>query len=224
MKRSIFFILVVFSISSFCTVVFATDDEITITTYYPAPFGDYTSITAVDIVTTAMAVGDTNGDGVVDDNDLPASGKGFYADKVGAKAMVIGDVTDDGNINHSDFTAPAIGGVSMQLGGNIRISGTPVHNNDVATVGYVSTAAGGGPGSWSCRVYTSGWVSYYDTNASVSCPANRNLITGGCHYSLAVDAQMISSVPINGANNTGGWFCLAGGNNRNHQAYAWCCK
>jgi hypothetical protein len=42
------------------------NENITITTYYPAPFGVYQQL-----VTTTLGVGDTNGDGIIDDRDAP---------------------------------------------------------------------------------------------------------------------------------------------------------
>jgi hypothetical protein len=43
-------------------------EQVTITTYYPSPYGVYNSLLA-----RKMAVGDTNGDGQLDSNDAPAS-------------------------------------------------------------------------------------------------------------------------------------------------------
>lgn len=44
------------------------DETLTITTYYPSPYGSYSSLQ-----TNKMAVGDTNKDGVVNSADLPAN-------------------------------------------------------------------------------------------------------------------------------------------------------
>ncbi|MBU1727104.1 MAG: hypothetical protein KJ880_05690, partial [Candidatus Omnitrophica bacterium] len=42
------------------------EEQITITTYYPSPYGSYNVLTVAD----RIAVGDINGDGTVDNNDL----------------------------------------------------------------------------------------------------------------------------------------------------------
>jgi len=173
-------------------------EEITLTTYYPAPYGDYTDLSADNITVNKLGIGGAA---------PPAAAS--------TDSMMVA-----GNIN---FASDASGATKYTIM-NARTPLATDDDNTVATVGYVKAASSSGPGSWDCSVYTSNWVSFYDTNASVSCPSDRNLITGGCHYDLSVDGKVLSSMPINGANGTGGWFCLKGGNNRQHQAYAWCCK
>jgi len=48
-------------------------ETITITTYYPAPYGVYR-----DLQTQRLAVGDTNRDGIFDSKDIPANKGGLY--------------------------------------------------------------------------------------------------------------------------------------------------
>ncbi len=43
-------------------------ERLTITTYYPSPYGIYSKL-----LTKTFGVGDTNGDGQFDNNDLPAT-------------------------------------------------------------------------------------------------------------------------------------------------------
>ena len=59
-KKFLFFL---FSILVFPVFLFA-EESITITTYYPSPYGSYNQLT-----TNRLAMGDTNGDGVMDASD-----------------------------------------------------------------------------------------------------------------------------------------------------------
>jgi hypothetical protein len=62
--RRIFLIFSVFVVSA--ATVFA--EEITITTYYPSPYGSYSSLQA-----DKLGVGDNNADGVLTSDDVPAT-------------------------------------------------------------------------------------------------------------------------------------------------------
>ena len=61
---SLGFVIILFYFSVFAQQV---TEEVTITAYYPSPYGSYNELT----VSGRMAIGDTNGDGKVDSNDLP---------------------------------------------------------------------------------------------------------------------------------------------------------
>jgi len=59
--------LLIFSILVICTpIVFA--EEITVTTYYPSPYGSYSSLFA-----DKLGVGDTNGDTLYNSSDIPTT-------------------------------------------------------------------------------------------------------------------------------------------------------
>jgi len=59
--------LIIFSFLFICaTVVFAED--ITITTYYPSPYGSYNALQ-----TNRLGVGDNNADGVLNSSDVPGT-------------------------------------------------------------------------------------------------------------------------------------------------------
>lgn len=50
----------------FCSSFILAGEEITITTYYPSPYGIYNHLQA-----NRIAVGDTSGDGFLTDSDIP---------------------------------------------------------------------------------------------------------------------------------------------------------
>ncbi|MDD5116265.1 MAG: tail fiber domain-containing protein [Candidatus Omnitrophica bacterium] len=72
------FLLVSFILSVFAPVVFA-QEEITITTYYPSPYGSYNALT-----TYKLGVGDNDGDGNLTSADVPTdNGNAWIAGKLG---------------------------------------------------------------------------------------------------------------------------------------------
>lgn len=78
-------ILIVFSVLVlFASIVFA--EEITITTYYPSPYGSYNSLQ-----TDKLGVGDNNSDGLFTAADVPTTtGDVWIKGKVGMGTMVPG--------------------------------------------------------------------------------------------------------------------------------------
>ncbi|MDD5409581.1 MAG: hypothetical protein PHC71_05790 [Candidatus Omnitrophica bacterium] len=67
MVRLLKSVLIIFSFLFLCvTVVFAED--ITITTYYPSPYGSYNALQ-----TNRLGVGDNNADGVLNSSDVPGT-------------------------------------------------------------------------------------------------------------------------------------------------------
>ena len=63
MQKSIFLVIFVFALFNLC---FAADESITITTYYPSPYGEYNQLGS-----NKLAVGDANGNGTLDAADQP---------------------------------------------------------------------------------------------------------------------------------------------------------
>jgi hypothetical protein len=64
-------VLIAVAFTGFLLTAFAQQQEnLTITTYYPSPYGSYNELT----IANRMAVGDVNRDGAVDQLDLAASG------------------------------------------------------------------------------------------------------------------------------------------------------
>jgi len=88
-----------------------SQENITITTYYPSPAGVYSEL----LVSNRMAVGDTNGDGVVNGLDLPTDAAGNPLNNTLATVnslnnrMAVGDVNGDGAINGGDLGQDAAG-------------------------------------------------------------------------------------------------------------------
>ncbi|MCK9431299.1 MAG: hypothetical protein M0R17_15130 [Candidatus Omnitrophica bacterium] len=63
MKKVKFLIIFIFGSFNLC---FGAEESITITTYYPSPYGSYN-----ELATNKLAVGDTNGNGTLDAADQP---------------------------------------------------------------------------------------------------------------------------------------------------------
>lgn len=63
MKKIKFLVIFIFGLFNLC---FAAEESITITTYYPSPYGSYN-----ELATNRLAVGDTNGSGGLDAADQP---------------------------------------------------------------------------------------------------------------------------------------------------------
>jgi hypothetical protein len=63
MKKIKFIVIFTFGLFSLC---FAAEESITITTYYPSPYGSYN-----ELATNRLAVGDSNGSGGLDAADQP---------------------------------------------------------------------------------------------------------------------------------------------------------
>jgi len=102
----LFLAIVFFSIPSAFS-----QENITITTYYPSPAGAYNEL----LVANRMAVGDTNGDGVVNGLDLPTDVAGnplpnsFQTVNSLTDRQAVGDVNGDGAINGGDLGQDAAG-------------------------------------------------------------------------------------------------------------------
>jgi hypothetical protein len=78
MPRLLKSIFITFFLLLFCSV-FVFAEEITITTYYPSPYGSYNYLQ-----TDKLGVGDNNGDGSFSSSDVPTtSGNVWVANKVG---------------------------------------------------------------------------------------------------------------------------------------------
>jgi len=81
MKKIKFMAISIFGLFNLC---FAAEESITITTYYPSPYGSYNSLQ-----TNKLGVGDNNGDGVLTSSDVPtASGDMLVKDQIGINTSV----------------------------------------------------------------------------------------------------------------------------------------
>src|SRR3989338_5402652 len=60
-----------------CAPAFAED--ITISTYYPSPYGSYSELAANQLQTNKIAIGDTNGDSLLNSSDQPTGDGQLYA-------------------------------------------------------------------------------------------------------------------------------------------------
>ncbi|MDD5109087.1 MAG: hypothetical protein PHC29_06225 [Candidatus Omnitrophica bacterium] len=66
MGRLLKSIFLIFFLLFFCSISVFAAEEITITTYYPSPYGSYNQLQA-----STLGVGDNNGNGVLDSRDVP---------------------------------------------------------------------------------------------------------------------------------------------------------
>ncbi|MFA5145750.1 MAG: hypothetical protein WC723_07145, partial [Candidatus Omnitrophota bacterium] len=109
-SKSGFSLSLILIFTFFIPSVFA-QENITITTYYPSPAGVYNEL----LVSNRMAVGDTNGDGVINNLDLPTDAAGnplpnsFQTVNSLTDRQVVGDVNGDGAINGGDLGQDAAG-------------------------------------------------------------------------------------------------------------------
>jgi len=101
-----------FLVVVFFSIPYAFPQEnITITTYYPSPVGVYNEL----LVSNRMAVGDINGDGVVNGLDLPTDAAGnplpnsFQTVNSLTDRQAVGDVDGNGHINGGDLAHDANG-------------------------------------------------------------------------------------------------------------------
>ena len=142
-KNNKIILISVFFIFSFLSVGFS-QERITITTYYPSPFGSYNELT----VAQRQAIGDVNLDGQVNAGDLAV-------DNVGN--AIPGSLTMSGSLGIGT-TTPARN-LDIAIGNGIRIAPSalpvPAGNGDVAidntdnnlkwyAAGAWRTAGGGG--------------------------------------------------------------------------------
>ncbi len=100
----------------FIAAAYADDDTLTISTYYPSPFGVYNRLQ-----TNSLGVGDNNNNGVLDSGDVPPATRG----------ATNGDVWIAGNVGIGiGATAPTAG---LDVNGNVRIRGGGPGANKVLT-------------------------------------------------------------------------------------------
>ena len=77
------FLVLLSCVFFFPAFLFAVEESLTITTYYPSPYGSYKSL-QVD----KLGVGDNNGDGMLSSADLPTtSGEAWFKGNVGIGTM-----------------------------------------------------------------------------------------------------------------------------------------
>jgi len=107
MRKNIFnlTLLLVLFIFSFASA----EETLTITTYYPSPYGSYNTI-----YTDKLGVGDNNSDGKATSADVPAT---------------IGDVWIKGNVGIGTISP----GAKLDVNGNVKISGGDPGVNKILT-------------------------------------------------------------------------------------------
>jgi hypothetical protein len=147
-------LLIISFLLLFCCLSFAAE-EITLSTYYPAPYGTYDELQAYK-----LSVGDTNSDGILDANDMPPEDGQIYT----ARSIIL-----------KPQTAALINPVKGELTYN-NADDRPYYYDGSS---WVALGGGGGPGTWSCiRVAGN---SGGPGQAQCTCPSGYQLITGGCH-------------------------------------------
>jgi len=190
---------------SFCLA--QTEEKLTITTYYPSPFGMYKEMRS-----QRQAIGD---------NYYKSSDycwDGICSTHISSNTDLI--VEGDVGIGMVDPRA------KLHVNGRIKAF-DPVDDDDVATKAYVDAQVSG-PGSWDCIVASgeypgtyrgvTGRIRWYSSTAS--CPAGYTLITGGCDW---IAGDPTHYVRISDSPTTNGWFCAITQTNE-LRARAWCCK
>jgi len=172
-KPKVFF-LICFLVSP--AILFATEETITLTTYYPSPYGSYSQLQ-----TNRFAVGDTNNDGQMSQDDQPNRDgdirlkpqAGTPANwPVGAEGQIAYSQTNDEiyHYNGSSWVAQGSGTAVIQLS---------------CAWGTDCTAGAGHGWDGSCipQACPIGWTStaVYSELLSVSCPG----YTSNCYWSGA---------------------------------------
>ena len=205
-SSSAFFIIFTF-IFSFSLFSQSPQNTLTITTYYPSPFGVYKELRV-----KRMAIGD---------NYYKSSDycwEGICSTHISSNTgLIVEDNVGIGTDNPQ---------VKLHVNGRIKAL-DPVDDDDVATKGWV-LAQESGPGSWDCILVSgdypgtyggteSGTPWYYST---AKCPAGYTLVTGGCDWSIVSPTTYVrhSNRPT-----TNGWTCAIT-HTSELRARAWCCK
>lgn len=132
-------------LASFLAVFFlilpfaSAQESITISTYYPSPVGVFNQI-----LTNSMAVGDVNGDGVVNDQDLAhdAAGNAINGTLTVATAIGIGTNNPQAEL-HIQSTDGTTGNADIILTGENPVTGQPVGQWNM-TVGGAGSGANAG--------------------------------------------------------------------------------
>jgi len=113
-------------------LIFAQNEQLTITTYYPSPYGSYNDLTVSD----RMAIGDVNNDGTVNESDMAVCPSGDPTCTAGNP--VIGSLTVKGRVGIGTATPSS----KLELNGKIKIT------DGSQGVGKVLTSDANGVGSW----------------------------------------------------------------------------
>jgi len=176
----------------------------TLTTYYPAPAGNYQQLRIVpqDALSNPCKTGtlyvDNNGNIQYCDNsttwgNLPG------AWKQNGNNIYPTDTSINPNLNVGiGVTNPS---AKLEVAGDIKASGNitaaaPTLDNHVATKAYVDAAASG-PGGWTCTIRSASQI----CGTSVACQGNEKAISGGCSP---------ASKPGGLTSNGQGWMCEGG--------------
>ncbi|MDO8662271.1 MAG: hypothetical protein Q7K98_03520 [Candidatus Omnitrophota bacterium] len=160
-----FRILALLFLFSVCSTAFlsAADETLTITTYYPSPYGSYNSLQ-----TSTLGVGDNNGDTKLTSADVPTT---------------VGDVWIKGKVGIGTTTP----GTKLEVNGQIKITG----GNPGA--GKVLTSDANGVGSWqgggAGLVQYGG--SYLVEYMGGTC-TTPNIVTSNCSCPAGYSARMIA--------------------------------
>jgi len=133
MKKLTGFLVLIFVLSLFTMTAFAQDESVELTTYYPAPYGDYDGLSANRIaVGSNYAIPANNGDLVVEGN------VGIGTTSPNAKLEVAGD------LRVGNYTLPATDGTNgqvLQTNGNGTLSWvTPSSGQQIAVISGSKTS------------------------------------------------------------------------------------
>ena len=154
----------------------------TLTTYYPAPNGNYAQLRLVP--QSALPNPCTPGTMYVDSatGELKVCSAASTWSSISPWSVTPGvpDKIYTANLNSNVGIGVNNAAAKLEVVGNI-IAATPIATdpaNYVATKGYVDAAATG-PGSWTCTVRVSG-VTAPDYLPTATCSGNEKVISGGC--------------------------------------------
>ena len=180
MQKSIFLVIFVFALLNLC---FAADESITITTYYPSPYGSYGSLQA-----NKFGVGDNNGDGLFTAADVPTtSGNVWIKGNVGIGISPAYKLDVNGTMRATSISLGAVTksnwpGATLTGEYTARCEGDDCSCNDTGeyktvslgshtfcfltlTKGHISDDSDSGNNdSNSCRIYLSSSVWYLEAD------------------------------------------------------------
>ena len=131
-KTARFFAVILFVI--FCLGISSMAEEITLTSYYPAPYGAYTELTAtkLDVGVTGVVIGETYSG----TETAPASGMLVEGNVGIGKTSTSAELDVNGTVNATSFSVGGVAGYNGDLRDSTGTKIATVVNGIITAVAY----------------------------------------------------------------------------------------